>query len=136
MAQIAMVMPNSSERAVRPEQAPVADKRKIEAAARQFESILIAKWLEEAQNSFATVPGESEDEDPGADQLRDMSVQFLAEGISSAGGLGIARLLSQQLQEPKAAQSAESKAITASSAGAAQDQSGGTTNPKSSANGH
>lgn len=135
MAQIAMVMPNSSERAVRPEQAPVADKRKIEAAARQFESILIAKWLEEAQNSFATVPGESEDEDPGADQLRDMSVQFLAEGISSAGGLGIARLLSQQLQEPKAAQSAESKAITASS-GAAQDQSGGTTNPKSSANGH
>ena len=91
---------------------PVASK--LENAARQFESILIAKWLEEAEDSFAKLPGEENDPDadPGQDQFRSMAQQFLSESISAAGGLGIADMIVRHLEQ--SAQPADNKAVTAS----------------------
>jgi Rod binding domain-containing protein len=89
---------------------------KIEGAARQFESILIAKWLEDAENSFAKLPGEENDPaaDPGQDQFRSMAQQFLSDSISAAGGLGIAAMIVKKLQPDS--QPTESKEVTASRA--------------------
>ena len=74
---------------------------KLKSSARQFEAILIAKWLEEAENSFAKLPGDDKDPDadPGQDQFRSMAQQFLAESISSAGGLGIASMIVKHLEQ-------------------------------------
>jgi len=74
---------------------------KLQKSAQQFEAILIAKWLEDAEASFAKLPGEDKDPDadPGQDQFRSMSQQFLAENISAAGGLGIAAMIVKNLQQ-------------------------------------
>jgi Rod binding domain-containing protein len=74
------------------------DKSKIEGAAKQFEAILLQKWLEDAQNSFAKVPGEDpETADPGQDQFRSLAMQQLAEKMTASGGIGIATMIVRQL---------------------------------------
>ncbi len=73
---------------------------KLKSSAHQFEAILIGKWLEEAEATFAKLPGEEDpDADPGQDQFRSMALQFLAEGISSAGGLGVASMILKHLEQ-------------------------------------
>jgi Rod binding domain-containing protein len=74
---------------------------KLKTYAHKFEAILIAKWLEEAEASFAKLPGDDQDPDadPGQDQFRSMAQQFLAESISSAGGLGIASMIVKHLEQ-------------------------------------
>lgn len=73
---------------------------KIDRSAREFESILLASWLEQAQKAFASVPGgdEEEDADPGHAQFQAIGMQALAQAITSNGGLGIARMISNHLQ--------------------------------------
>lgn len=80
--------------AARLAQSKPADSR-LKSSAHQFEAILIGKWLEEAEATFAKLPGDDEnpDADPRQDQFRSMALQFLAEGISSAGGLGVASMM-------------------------------------------
>jgi Rod binding domain-containing protein len=76
------------------------DKAKIAAAASQFESILLQKWLEDAEHSFAKVPGGDDPEDsadPGAGQFQSMAMQSLAEKMTASGGIGIARMIIKQL---------------------------------------
>ena len=74
---------------------------KLKSSAHQFEAILIGQWMEEAEASFAKLPGDDEDPaaDPGQDQFRSMALQFLAEGISSAGGLGVASMILKHLEQ-------------------------------------
>ncbi len=77
------------------------DKKKIEKAARDFESILIGQWLEQAEKSFATVPGEDPDaknRDPGEEQMRSIAFHSLAEGLTRAGGIGIASMIARRLE--------------------------------------
>ena len=95
---------------------------KLKSSARQFEAILIAKWLEEAEDSFAKLPGDEKDPDadPGQDQFRSMAQQFLAESISAAGGLGIASMIVKHLeQHAHAQQSIDTKRLNSGHSGAA-----------------
>ena len=91
---------------------------KLQKSAQQFEAILIAKWLEEAEASFAKLPGDDKDPDadPGQDQFRSMAQQFLAESISSAGGLGIAAMIVKHLEQHNQ-QSADNKEVNGIDAG-------------------
>jgi len=77
------------------------DKAKIEKSARDFESVLIGQWLEQAEKSFATVPGGDPDNqtDPGHDQFQGIAMQSLAQHLTQAGGLGIAHMISQSLEK-------------------------------------
>ena len=86
--------------ALRTAQAEGAKSAKIDKAARDFESILVGQWLEQAEKSFASVPGTDPDQqnDPGHDQFQSIACQSLAQGISKTGGFGIAAMLSKQLQ--------------------------------------
>ena len=86
------------------------EKAKIEKSARDFESILIGQWLEQAEKSFATVPGEDpdkKDQDVGQDQMRSIAFHSLAEGLTKSGGLGIAKMITKYLE------AAEAKSATA-----------------------
>lgn len=83
------------------------EKAKIEKSARDFESILIGQWLEQAEKSFATVPGEDpdkKDQDAGQDQMRSIAFHSLAEGLTKAGGIGIASMISKHLEAAEAKQ--------------------------------
>jgi Rod binding domain-containing protein len=80
------------------------ESQKIERSAKQFESILLASWLEQAEKSFATVPGGDGDEnsDPGKDQLKSYGVQAVASALTNAGGIGIAAMISKGLEKAAA----------------------------------
>ena len=81
---------------------PEDEQTKIRKAAQEFESILIGQWLDKAEKSFATVPGEDpeqKDKDPGGDQLQSIAFHALADEITKAGGLGLAALIAKGLEE-------------------------------------
>ena len=60
------------------------DDAKIEKGAKEFEAMLLGSWLQQAEQSLATVPGADDDEDAaGRDQMMSLGVQSLA----NAGGI-------------------------------------------------
>jgi Rod binding domain-containing protein len=73
------------------------DDAKIEKGARDFEAILVGSWLQQAEESFATVPGADEDEDPGKGQMMSLGVQQLATSIASSGGIGIGKMIAKAM---------------------------------------
>ena len=85
------------------------DTQKIDKAAKDFESILLGEWLEKAEKSFASVPGTDPDQskDSGYDQYQSISCQFLAEGLSRGGGIGIASMISRHLKAIEAQKNGE-----------------------------
>src|SRR5580704_9150077 len=84
---------------------------KIDKSAKEFESMLLSNWLQQAEQSMASVPGAEDDEDAGArDQMMSLGVQSLATAMTNSGGIGIAAMISKALhsvadrQQPGAAQ--------------------------------
>lgn len=80
--------------------AQAQDPKKIDKAARNFESLLVGHWLEQAEKSFATVPGTDPDQqdDSSRDQFMSIACQSLAQGLSRGGGFGIAAMISKRLE--------------------------------------
>lgn len=68
-------------------------------AGKDFESILLGNWLQQAEQSFATVPGGDgqEDEDAGKDQFQGIAMQALAGSLTASGGIGIAKMITSSL---------------------------------------
>jgi Rod binding domain-containing protein len=74
------------------------DDAKIEKGARQFEAMLLSNWLQQAEQSFATVPGAEDDEDaPGREQMMSLGVQSMAESLAASGGIGIAKMIAKAM---------------------------------------
>lgn len=93
-------------RALQGAQSQATTSAKIDKASRDFESILVGEWLNQAEKSFATVPGADPDQqnDTGHDQFQSIACQSLAQGLSKAGGFGIAAMISKHLQAAHANQ--------------------------------
>jgi Rod binding domain-containing protein len=83
------------------------DNSKIEKSAKDFESILLGSWLQQAEQSFGSLPGPDDDDDAdvGKEQFQGLAMQSLGTSMTAAGGIGIAKMLAQQLR--KAADSQE-----------------------------
>jgi Rod binding domain-containing protein len=94
---------------------------RIDKAARDFESVLVGHWLEQAEKSFATVPGTDPEQqnDSMHDQFQSIACQALAQGLSTTGGFGIAHMISKQLGE--AAVHQDQPAAQAASGGVAAE---------------
>ena len=74
------------------------DDAKIEKGARQFEAMLLGTWLQQAEQSFATIPGAEDDEEAGQrEQMMSLGVQSLAESLAASGGIGIAKMMSKAM---------------------------------------
>ena len=71
---------------------------KIEKGAKEFEALLLSGWLQQAEESLATVPGAEDDDDEGArDQMMSLGVQTLAESMTANGGIGIAAMITKAM---------------------------------------
>lgn len=81
------------------------NSKKIDKAAHDFESILLGEWLEQAEKSFASVPGSDPDKDAdsGHDQMQSLACQFLGTAMSKAGGIGISAMIGKHLRAAEAA---------------------------------
>ena len=77
------------------------ENSKIEKSAKDFESILLGSWLQQAEQSFGSVPGGDgdDDEDAGKDQFQGMAMQSLGTSMTASGGIGIAKMISTQLHK-------------------------------------
>ena len=65
---------------------------KVGDASQDFESVLLGQWLQEAEDSFGSVPG-GEDESADGSQMKAFAMQHLAQEITRSGGIGIARIV-------------------------------------------
>jgi Rod binding domain-containing protein len=76
------------------------ENSKIEKSAKDFESILLGSWLQQAEQSFGSVPGgDDDDADAGKDQFQGMAMQSLGTSMTASGGIGIAKMISKQLHK-------------------------------------
>ena len=81
-------------------QPPEAQTKKVQKAARQFETQLLTTLLTALETSISALPGM--DESGASEQYRTMATQGLASAWAGAGGIGIARMISPALsQQPK-----------------------------------
>lgn len=73
---------------------------RIVKAGKDFESILLGSWLQQAEQSFATVPGGDgqEEDDAGKDQFQGIAMQALAGSLTASGGIGIAKMITERLR--------------------------------------
>lgn len=73
--------------------------QKIDKAAKDFESILLGSWLQQAEQSFGSLPGgdDEDDADSGKEQFQGIAMQSLGASMTAAGGIGIAKMISHQL---------------------------------------
>ena len=86
---------------------------KITKAASDFESILLGSWLQQAESSFASVPGgddEGDDEDSGKSQFQGIAMQALAGSLTKSGGIGIAKMISKSLHSAADAEKNQAQA--------------------------
>ena len=75
------------------------DDGRIEKGAKEFESMLLSSWLQQAEQSMATVPGAEDEEDSsGRDQMMSLGVQSLSTAMVASGGIGIAGMITKALQ--------------------------------------
>ena len=90
---------------------PAEESKKIEKSAKEFESILLGSWLQQAEQSFGSLPGGDDDEDAGKEQFQAMAMQSLGTSMTASGGIGIAKMISTQLHKSEETQpAAETKA--------------------------
>jgi len=75
--------------------------QKIEKSAKEFESILLGSWLQQAEQSFGSLPGgdDDDDADAGKEQFQGMAMQSLGKSMTASGGIGIAKMISTQLHK-------------------------------------
>jgi Rod binding domain-containing protein len=87
-----------------------SDDAKIEKGSREFEAILLGSWLQQAEQSFATVPGADEDQDPGGEQMMSLGVQQLATSLAASGGIGISKMIAKAMHANAAKADAQAAA--------------------------
>ena len=73
------------------------DDAKIEKGAKEIEAILVGSWLQQAEQSFATLPGTDEDQDPGRDSMMSLGVETLSKSMAASGGIGIAKMIAKAM---------------------------------------
>jgi Rod binding domain-containing protein len=90
-----------------------AENSKIEKSAKDFESILLGSWLQQAEQSFGSLPGgDDDDADPGKEQFQGIAMQSLGSSMTAAGGIGIAKMIAKQLHKAADLQGAAAARVT------------------------
>ena len=87
---------------------------RIEKSAKEFEAMLLGSWLQQAEKSFATIPGAEDDEDAATrDQMMSLGIQSLSRSLADSGGIGIAKMITKALEAQAARTEGASTAAAA-----------------------
>jgi len=70
---------------------PGSQMQKLKKAAQEFEGVLLSTWLEEMQRGSLDSSGTAQG--AGAETLRSLGTQAVAQALAQRGGLGIARMI-------------------------------------------
>jgi Rod binding domain-containing protein len=90
------------------------DDPRIQKSAKEFEAMLLGSWLQQAEKSFATIPGAEDDDDAATrDQMMSLGVQSLSQAMVASGGIGIAKMIAKALEAQAAKTEGASTAPTA-----------------------
>lgn len=73
------------------------DAAKIDKGAKEFEAVLVGSWLQQAEQSFATVPGADDGDDVGRGSMMSLGVQTLATSMAASGGIGIGKMVAKAM---------------------------------------
>jgi len=74
------------------------DAAKIDKGAKEFEAVLVGSWLQQAEQSFATVPGaDDDDQDVGKGSIMSFGVESLANSMAASGGIGIGKMIAKAM---------------------------------------
>ena len=87
----------------------LTEQQKIGEASRQFEAIMLRQILSEAQKPVIT--SEFTDNSTAAGIYQDFTTNALADSMSKAGTLGLAKVFEQQLSHPASKASGAAKAV-------------------------
>lgn len=100
---------------VRQTASPEKENAKIEKSAKDFESLLLGGWLQQAEQSFAKLPGgdDEEDADAGSGELQGIAMQSLGTALTEAGGIGLARMIAKQLHKAEGSAEGASSGVAA-----------------------
>jgi peptidoglycan hydrolase FlgJ len=90
----------------------LTEQQKIGEASRQFEAIMLRQILSEAQKPVIT--SEFTDNSTAAGIYQDFTTNALADSMSKAGTLGLAKVFEQQLSHPASKASGAAKAVASS----------------------
>jgi Rod binding domain-containing protein len=85
----------------RPGSSSSTENAKIEKSSKDFESILLSSWLQQAEQSFGSLPGgdDEDDADSGKDQFQGIAMQSLGASLTAFGGIGIAKMIAKSLHK-------------------------------------
>jgi Rod binding domain-containing protein len=91
----------NAEKLLRQVASTTTENNKIEKSAKDFESILLGSWLQQAEQSFGSLPGGDgeEDADSGKDQFQGIAMQALGASMTGFGGIGIAKMIAKNLHK-------------------------------------
>ena len=72
---------------------------KIDKGSKEFEAILVGNWLQQAEQSFATLPGtdDDDDKDVASGQIMSFGVQALSKSLAASGGIGIGKMIAKAM---------------------------------------
>src|SRR5215475_2064008 len=88
---------------------------KIDKSAQEFESMLLSTWLQQAEQSMASVPGANEDDDGSGgqrEQIMSLGVQSLSAALAASGGIGIGKMIAHSLHAAAGKEQAAEAAAT------------------------
>ncbi len=91
-----LTAPESATSPSAPKLAGPSQDEKLQKATEQFESMLVSTLWKDMVKTF-TDPGSGSDE-PGFDTLRDLSLRAMTTALAASGGIGISRMLYQQIE--------------------------------------
>jgi Rod binding domain-containing protein len=72
---------------------------KIQKGSKQFEALLLGSWLQQAEHSFASVPGGDDGDDSQRDQVMSFGVQSLATFMAGSGKFGISEMVAKSMEQ-------------------------------------
>jgi Rod binding domain-containing protein len=72
---------------------------KIDKGSKEFEAILVGSWLQQAEQSFTTLPGtdDDDDKDVASGQVMSFGVQALSTSLAASGGIGIGKMIAKAM---------------------------------------
>jgi Rod binding domain-containing protein len=99
---------------LQPTTTPTRESAKIERSAKDFESLLLSGWLQQAEESFAKLPGgdDEDDADAGTSQMQGIAMQSLGNSLTESGGIGIARMIAKNLHKTEEPVASTANALT------------------------